>query len=70
MDASLALQRQRKNDSFIALNYQQKRSRAKEIAEKLETVTELLNAITAHLVPLERTFGALNFRCISEHGIR
>lgn len=56
MNTSLAIWRQQKPTNLFARNFQRKRNRAKEIAEKLETVTDFFNAITAHLVPPERTF--------------
>ncbi|HAS8613749.1 TPA: hypothetical protein I7785_20960 [Vibrio vulnificus] len=52
----------KKPTNLFARHFQRKRNRAKEIAEKLETVTDLTNAITVHLVPPERTFKARNMR--------
>ncbi|TOO92043.1 hypothetical protein CGH25_22705 [Vibrio parahaemolyticus] len=39
----------------MAKNQPQKRSRANEIAQKLETVNDEIDANTPHIVPPERT---------------
>ncbi|RZP85309.1 hypothetical protein D8T39_21390 [Vibrio vulnificus] len=54
-ETDFELSRQHQRNDFSPRNHPRQRSSANEIAQKLETVNDVGNALTAHLVPPERT---------------
>ncbi|HAS8520006.1 TPA: hypothetical protein I7750_20605 [Vibrio vulnificus] len=54
-ETDFELSRRHQRNDFSPRSHPRQRSRTNEIARKLETVNDVGNAITAHLVPPERT---------------